>query len=298
VAVTCLIRGRRSATIGSGVRPDSRLVTAIALMKIGFGGLVLWAPVRVPYIPNRVVMLGTPCAWLILMRPSPTASLARLVMAAVAVLQILQIYPVPGSQLAFGSLAVVPAAMTCLADGFAWYRGATGLAGAHRRRRSITAAAVVTAYVTGIAVFVFAQTYGRYAEQVPLGLPGAEWVRAPEPTAAAYRQLTATIRASADSFVAPTGMNSLYLWSGESPPNRTVIGSELKLFTPAEQLDIYRALMSHAHPMVISDTACGPEDDAGPLMREIGREFRVWRQGGRYNLLVPKATPVESGRPG
>jgi hypothetical protein len=292
-ALIYFIRERHPGNVVSG-SADSRLPTWIPVMKVGFGCLLLWAALRPYHVPNRVVMLGTPCVWLLLVPPVPSAPLARLVMACVAALQILQIYPVPGSQLAFGSLPVVPAGLICLADGFAWFRATTdsvGLAHAARRRRwSVLGATVVIAFMVGGACYDFAQSYRRYASDVPLGLPGAEQVRVPEATAVVYRELTDILRSSADCFVATRGMNSLYLWTGQQPPNRIVIGSELNVFTSADQMDIFRSLMSHARPMVVHDTIDGP-DDTRPLMREINREFRPWRQVGRYLLLVPKTAP-------
>jgi hypothetical protein len=95
-------------------------------------------------------------------------------------------------------------------------------------------------------------------------------------------------------------MNSLYLWTNISPPDRALIGSELNLFTPDEQLGIIRSLLSHARPMVVMDTLNMPSDSK-PMTREINQRFRRWRQIGQYILLVPKGNlaperPAEIGK--
>jgi hypothetical protein len=217
--------------------------------------------------------------------------LARLVMAAVAALQILQPYPLAGSQLAFGSLVVVAAAITCLADGLAWVRdaaGAGGLPAAWRWLRwAPSAAAVLPVYAATVVGYHAATAYAQYAGQVPLNLPGAQRVRVTEPTAAVYREAATAIRSSADTFVATTGMNSLYFWTGKPFPHGMIIGNELNVFTVEEQLDILRSLMSYPRPMVVHDTVTGP-DDTRLLVREVHRQFRPWRQVGPYLLLVPK----------
>ena len=108
---------------------------------------------------------------------------------------------------------------------------------------------------------------------------------------------TTTTTTTTSSSTATTGMNSLYIWSGVRPPNLALIGSELNILTPDEQMDTLRALVSHAHQMVVHDTVHGP-DDTRPMMREIRRDFRQWRQVGPYVLLVPKGRPVGYGRTG
>ncbi len=76
-----------------------------------------------------------------------TRHFPRVFVCAVALLQILQAYPVAGSQLAFGTFLVIPTALCCLRDGLVELLPAPG-----RRELSHAALLIVVALTTSLYV--------------------------------------------------------------------------------------------------------------------------------------------------
>jgi hypothetical protein len=284
----------------ASVVPAGRLAVTFAFLKLGFGCLVFLSTFWAHHAPHWTLFYGSPFVWLVLVAPfaggdsGVSGQLARLVAASVAITQILQPHPVAGSQVSFGSFAVVPVAVVCFADAWAvvW---STGLMAAGRRRTwSAVAARALAYWAGGATALVAADTYSRYVRAVPLGLPGAERVRVTEGQATLYRDLVAAIASSSDAFVVTTSFNSLYIWTCQRPPGCIPVGQELNILTEDEQTQVVRDLLSHLRPMVVHDVVSGP-DDSRLMMREIHRQFRPWRRVGPYLLMVPKETIAGRG---
>jgi hypothetical protein len=225
-------------------------------------------------------------------RPRPfNGNLARLVLACVAALQILQAYPVAGSQVAFGTFTIVPAAIVCIGDGLSWLlaqqTAASSTVGMPRSRLFTLATTSLFGWAVAVAGSCLTASYDRYARHVPLGLPGAKWLRLPESRSVVYRELAKTIGSTSDAFLSTSGFNSLYVWTGVRPPNRVMIGNELSVFTDDEQVQMVQSLLKYERPMVVHDHENGPSDTK-PLMRELERMYLPWRQIGPNTLFVPK----------
>ena len=190
------------------------LAAAAAVARIGlpsderwraFGGLIrlavgLWIWVDV-IGPNP---LGMPVAlaWVAAVPvsrdpPSPAASFVRVFLPALAVLQTLHAYPVPGSQVMWAAFALVPVGAVCVGDGLA----ELSIAAASRRWLALAAgpAALGLAVWVLLTALVFPLQNARatYRAGVSLGEPGARRIRVPASTAATYQWLTGELRSTA-----------------------------------------------------------------------------------------------------
>ncbi len=239
-------------------------------------------------------------AWIVLQRTpddrwSASEVLGRRVLAWVAVLQMLQAYPVAGSQTAFGTFALVPIAIASLWDGV---RALAQVAGRLGRLVPWVVPIVVLAAIAGPTAVAFEQIRKVYSALEPLGLPGAERVRIDPRRAAVYRKLASVVRDESDTFVCTIGLNSLYIWSGKMPPSSVVIGNDVRVLTDDQQHEVIRSLLEHPrgivifHPPLVSDT---PE--SVPFFQDIARHFQPSQRIGNFTVLVQRKLPGALSRP-
>jgi hypothetical protein len=172
-----------------------------------------------------LVSYFAPYVWIILLpvrngsleheAAAPNAYFARLSLCLIAVLQPLIAYPVPGTQMAIGSLALVVALLTAIHDAVESLR---------RERHFLLP--VGRGVVIGIFAVLLITVMSRDAylwverSRLPsLDLAGASRLRLPNETVAIERWTVEQLRQRADTFLClPSGHNSLYLWSGIEPP--------------------------------------------------------------------------------
>jgi hypothetical protein len=208
---------------------------------------------------------------------------ARVVMVCIAVLQSLQAYPVPGTQLYIGTFVMVPIACIGLVDSLQW----PVLASRPYLPRLIST--VLIALVVVYSLRFLCSTARTYRAGVPLQLAGAQRLRLPPERVVVLRELATTLHQYSSTFLDTAGFNSLYLWTGKQPPNQLVIGSDIQLFTPQEQHSMIVALLEHPDSMIVRQPGIfGPLPSSAPFFQDIDREFRVWRLIGPFELMVPK----------
>ncbi|MFK7819346.1 MAG: hypothetical protein AB8G99_11560 [Planctomycetaceae bacterium] len=140
----------------------------------------------------------------------------RVSLACVAALQPLIAYPIPGTQMAVGSLPLLIIAVVCVND---LVRAESVVTEGRSRFAFVTRTGLVTCSVLILATF--AQTLYNYRSTLePLALPGAQRLRLPQEKAEELRELVATIRQNGNTFVSVyRAYNSLYLLSELEPPN-------------------------------------------------------------------------------
>ncbi|MCB1555055.1 MAG: hypothetical protein KDJ14_14710 [Xanthomonadales bacterium] len=256
--------------------------TTLSAIKLLFGAL--GALVLVGQPDKQLLWLG-PWLWLAALpadrsRPesdsSQPASRAGL-LVALAVFQLMQAYPVAGSQVAWSTVLMIPLYALCLHD---------GVAGLYRRRseragRSAEPAPVadttadasppppagdsgprlvqLSAKVATCAalLWLFVQVWtdlpalrARNAHLQPLDLPGTHLVRLEPQGVALYRSLTEYLQQESDGFTTYPGFHSLHLWTGIAPPTWHNV-TTWKLLDEAQQNDVINALEQLERPRIV-----------------------------------------------
>ena len=245
--LACAWRGRRRAVVEYGV----------ALARLIAAGALAINLTRFPAISADYLVFGfaMPCLWLFawpLSGEQPFASQARAWLVLVLLGQCLHVFPVAGSQIAWGTLLSLPLAAIGAWDAVRWF--------ARRHDRALSAPQWRVAAVAGsllVAVLAvatgrkFMEVGSRYRDGADLGLPGAEMLRLPEGSSALFRLLTLNAIAHADVLFSEPGMFSFNVWSGLPTPTRANVTHWFSLLPPERQEAIIRELAAHPRACVI-----------------------------------------------
>jgi hypothetical protein len=252
----------------------------------------------------------TPYVWIILLpvrsdtserqAAAPNACFARLSLCLIAVLQPLIAYPVPGTQMAIGSLALVVALLTAIHDAVESLR---------RERHFLLPAGrgVVSGILTVLLITAISRDVYLWAERsrLPsLDLAGASRLRLPEETVAMERWTVEQLRERADTFLClPSGHNSLYLWSGIEPPTgfNTTVWQDL--LSDQRQREIIDAVSARQRVcVVVEHNEPASLRTHGPLLDFVRENFEpvavwgsreIWQR--RPAALVDPPRPVKLG---
>jgi hypothetical protein len=237
-----------------------------------------------------------PCLWLFawpLAGDPPGTSQARAWVLLVLLGQCLHVFPVAGSQIAWGTLLALPLAAIGAWDAAAWLlRQFAGTLAASRRRTISLAGAALALVFAATMGWKFQRIGTRHRIGQDLGLPGAEMVRLPDGSAALFRLLTYNAVAHADLLFSEPGMFSFNLWSGLPTPTRANVTHWFSLLSPDRQQAIIRQLEAHPRACVIlhrehleflKKRGHAP---AGPLHDYIAREFAPAFAFDHFEFLV------------
>lgn len=242
LAAVVLIAGRRRVRPGPLVLIASRL----ALFALVIAQERFWTRFFPGRNINLVFNLAPYLAWVVLVPPGETAgvgpSLGRVVLVFLACLQLLLAYPIPGSQVQFASVWLVPLGLIALGDAVEALDSFPALP---RRRQAVTAAMILLVlWLVAREVRQARAVWIGYhaADRRLLGLPGTGPLRLPEARVATYRWLATNLRASADRMLSTVGSPSLHAWSGVGPPSHLVIPNSLRVLDPAQARDLLAAI--------------------------------------------------------
>jgi hypothetical protein len=228
--------------------------------------------------------------------PTPAARFVRVFLPALAVLQALHAYPVPGSQVTWGAFALVPVGAVCVGDGLA----ELSLAASSRRWLALAAgpAALGLALWAVLTTLVFPLQSARatYRAGVSIGEPGASRIRVPPSTAATYQWLTSELKSHCSTFVSSPGLGSLYLMSGETPPTWLNLSGWPVGFGAATQNKALAQVQDAARLCAVRNTSL--EDfwaQSHPipqlaLYEFIVNDFRVVGSQGGFDVSVRKGS--------
>lgn len=267
-------------------------------MWITLAGAILGAPEDLP----RVVAFATPFAWVITIAPtaeSPDWRFRRVALAALAVLQPLHAYPVPGNQLSWATILFVFVGGLCIADAIATLREKGGA-----RLPAWGATAIGSVAVLGFATWFALERYrplaeaadAQYSASVPLELPGAERQRTDLPRAENLRALTAGIEENCDAFLTLPGLNSLYLYTGQTPPEE-MSSSWMLYLDDSEQQQIIDTVANQPRLCAVIKPDLLEfwrlyephfKIPDRPLVRFIEDDFRIIYDYSGYQLAVPR----------
>jgi len=239
--------GVRRAVVDTGVA-GLRLAAGLGLV------LALWQfPDDRPDHP--VFAFAVSCLWFILWPlegEEASVVLARSWLALLFLGQWLHAFPVPGSQIAWGTFLALPLGAIGAWQAAAW------LVGRYDRIFAPVPARILRLGLAGL-LLAFAAWTGRslgqigrrYLDSRSLDLPGAESVRLPDGTTALYRLLMFNADAHSDMLFSLPGMFSFNLWSGLPTPTLTNVTHWFSLLDAAQQQAIIRELESHPRACVI-----------------------------------------------
>jgi len=244
-----------------------------------------------------IVSFATPFAWVMLLpvfaqQRTTNCRFGRTAIACVAVLQPLTAHPIPGTQMAIGSVALLIVLLVCFAD----WRSAVWQSLNERRAapsvddsdRDLAKGAVVFMLLL-LAVTVSGRAIWNTHERSrlrPLDLPGARWLCLPADEVAEKRWLVAQLRERANTFVClPNGYHSFHLWSELPPPTALNTTVWPRLFTDAQQQEVIAALERAERPCVVVDRQLlSTRGLQQPLVRYCLDEFEVAATQSRYEL--------------
>jgi hypothetical protein len=234
---------------------------------------------------------------------------ARAWLAFLLVTQMLQVYPVAGSQIGWGTFLWIP-----LAVGSA--PGAMRTLKFNRMAGTIQLSALARIAAVGLSLWIVG-TMARYGRNLlrngsPLGLPGATWVRLPSIQASTLRTLTLNASLHGDMLFSFPGQLSFNHWSGVPTPTRHNNTHWFTLLDPERQQEIRATLersprsaviFQHDELATLSQRGTATENALSlwlraayePAFRLGAYEFRV-RQGRRIAPIGTALVREDGGR--
>jgi hypothetical protein len=229
----------------SGAASVAIHLAAASKLVLGVTAVLLWQPT-----PHLLLSRVTPLAWLVLLPGGgERARLPRVVLAWLGVLETLQVYPVPGSQVVCGTMPGLLCALVCLGDGCTWLVSLLPRA-VRRPARGATAglALALLTVQTRSELVLWSTIHGML---VPLGLPGAARVRVSEGNAAAIHGLVTELQTRCTSFLVFPGVSSLYFWTGSQPPTLDLVPNWTRLISDERFAAMESALLRSSSPCVV-----------------------------------------------
>jgi hypothetical protein len=293
-----------------------------AVLRVGLA-LAIWAAITLSWPLQDArdsARLALPLlfAWIAAVPPrgvteGPTMAFARVFSVLLAILMVLQAYPVAGTQQAAAALTFVPVGALLLVDGVRglemWVRlGRSAFAG-QAPLVGIVVVAVIVARFAYVGLLVPLRDVERtYLDRRSLGVHGADRVRLPTRDATEYRRLVGAIRTNCDTFISIPGLNSFYIWSDIRPPTGMNTGDWMFLLDEREQQRVVDAVRGVSRLCLVrSNTQLllwvlpggkGAVPNR-PLTRFISRtQFRKLDSalGGFYDLLIRPRAPDRANR--
>ncbi|MFI5394414.1 MAG: hypothetical protein ACHQ9S_02675 [Candidatus Binatia bacterium] len=281
-------RGRLRTVMEAYVLPSCKLVLVVASLAQHWGYRLLAGidPLRDQVWPLHYAM---GFLWLTLLapghrEPSSRELFMRRLLCFVGALQVLQMYPVPGSQMIVGTAPIILVLMVWVSDSLETLEQAAeacGLSGVFKP---------VHWGVSFLAIWVIvastAEAYERFERQVPVHLPGSRLTRMDEGQAALYQCLADSVAAAADTFVCSTGLNSLYVWSNTLPAAPVVIGNSWNLLDESEQTELLTLNRLKPRLIFIEHPGWFGPNKMTPFLEYVHEAFRPVARLDGYTIMA------------
>lgn len=274
-------------------------------------GLVVWfsvaklAPIGLNPSPGQPVVLPAVLAWIAVIPPTagehPFKRFLRVLLPALGVAEMLQVYPVPGSQVGIAAFAFVPLGALLLADALVSLRQWGAARGSRVIARvGIVIAVASTALAADLAVnFILrsiqynAPIYGE-RQAAPAVLKGASQLRLPDEDIDNYTSLIGWIEEyGCTEFVGYPNVNSLYLWTGIEPPPPAAPGAWIEAMDAERQRRVVRELKATKRPCAIRNEGLagawlgGAEPPRRPLENYLLNRFQPVEEVGPFQFMLP-----------
>jgi hypothetical protein len=170
--------------------------------------------------------------------------------ALVLVFDMLQAYPVAGSQVAWGSYLIVPLLALGLADAAVVLR-ADAAAWPHATRVVTTAALVALTATMALSMAATGRT--RFNAGEPVDLPGMGPLRLQNRIATDYQIVSENIRSHAAMLFTLPGLSSINLWTDVPAPTLANVTQWYSLLSTARQREIMDALANSPRAALLVD---------------------------------------------
>ena len=286
-----------AAAVAFDAFPRSRPWPTIgALGRIG-AGISIWVAV----IGTQPLALPAALAWVAAVptshdRQTPAARFVRLFIPALAILQVLHAYPVPGSQIWWSVFLFISLGAICVSDGL------TEL-GVSSFSLRLPNARLATAGALGMAIWVFLiglafplrDNLAIYNSGTPIPAWGATRIRVGPGAAQEYAWLVSTIQKRCKTFIAIPGLGSLYLMSQETPPSWMTMGNwsfSLDAETQQRILDQVKSvprLCAVRYPQLETFWVGTRPIPDRPLRAFLLNDFRTVETNGVFDIMIRRA---------
>lgn len=285
-------------------RPGARTSPAIRAFSRIAVGAVTWLAVLL--LPSWYFLVALPLVWVAVLPPSsddknPTDPWARLLLASLAVMETLQVYPVAGTQEWLAALTLVPVGAIVFNDGLRQLR-APALARHSDSLSTVAASLPRGAAIVNVAVWaLFVYLTGiAYASGRPLGLHGTELMRLPPAQASSLQSLVGAIDERCTTLITVPRMPSLNLWSGREDFTQLNEGGAggggvwLFSLSASDQQSVVSQIRDRQGVCVVLSQALvdfwaeGRPVPRRPLVEYIDTAFEPAGTFGIYELLVTK----------
>jgi hypothetical protein len=286
----------------------SRLWSAVLR---GAAGLAIWfsitemAPLSFGPAPGNPDALAMVLAWVAVIPPagaveSTQKRFVRALLPALAIAEVLQTYPVAGSQMRIAAVMFVAVGGICLGDALAELRASSAARGATSLERvGAVASVMIVALGAKFALDGVVQpTISKailYGEQKPLPFPGAASLRLPAPetdTAADVVEFLHRYRCT--DFIGYPNIDSFYLWAQIDPPRPSAPSAWMLALDEEQQQRILRQLRASPRPCAFRNEPVAegwlgnkPRPET-PLVEYIFNDLKVVETVGSFELMIPK----------
>jgi hypothetical protein len=279
----------------------------IVFGKLAFGVAVLWWSTDQRF--DALIAFAAPFVWLCAARSQIGAAsddaaperAIRILLAAIAALQTLHAFPSAGSQQAWSSLLLLPAAVLCLVDAADVARDAWRLRERGRALATAVRVAAVSAILAPLTWHCWSQIRlmrAQYELAQPLALRGTGAIRIDERDVATYQWLVHNL-APFETFYSLPGLNSLYFWTGKRSPTRFNLSGFWFLLTQAQQETVIAALDRQSSLAVVHVArddyfpALQTDGTPWPLLEHIRQRYETAARVGMYELRLRPGTAFE-----
>ena len=265
-----------------------RLSCTLILVRIIYGNYFLFPQLAMPF-SALLLVLPTDRTY------DDSESFARTLLAFQAMMAVLIAYPVAGNQVGLASLPASVAVMVIAHDGISALRSQFRVWEGCRAQALASAGRLVV--LAALVAFQFDATtraYDRYQALTPLNLPGARLLRLEPLRVERYQKLTRTLCANADMFFTMPGLNSLYFWTQQEPPNGFNITGWMNLLNEPQQQSIIERLKASRSPCVVEIPDLmlfwdpRPAWTTTPLMLFIKNNFKPAASFDGYTLWISR----------
>ncbi len=275
----------------------------------GLAGLTMWLTIShaSPFGLNPSTnpdILPLLLSWVAVVPPAgplepPYKRFLRVALAAIAVAGVLGAYPVPGAQIGVASLMFAPVGALCIADAIASMRAWSAARGELELRRfgsivAVAGAALVGMLAWGQIVLPATSDTITYDEWPALPFAGAGDVHLAPEQVEEYEQAVGFIERNCSNFIGYPNVDSLYLWSGTTPPKPSAPGAWVAALDDKGQARILAQLRRTPRPCVLRNEKVagmwlsGKEPPDTPLARYIEEDFETVEESGQFQLELPK----------
>lgn len=274
-------------------------------------GLAIWfsitqsAPLSLGPAPGNVDALAMVLAWVAVIPPTSAVESAqkrfvRVLLPILAIAEVLQVYPVAGSQMRIAAVMFVAVGGICLGDAFTELRAWSAARGSVSLQRlgTIASIAIVALGAKFALDGIVLPTVTRvitYNEEKALPFPGATSLHLPTAEAEAYERVVELLhRYHCTNFIGYANVDSLYLWAQIDPPKPSAPSAWMLALDEAEQRRILRQMRATPRPCVVRNEGVAGGWLAGrprpetPLVRYIFNDFKAVETTGPFEFMLPK----------